>query len=255
MIAEVVSLQNLVLVGMAFALGGILKGAVGAGAPLLAVPLLALLYDVPTSIALFAVPNIVPNLWQIWQYRDDNLPKAFRWRFFLAGTIGTVVGTFALASVKSDNLMILLALIIFAYVIFKMARPGLKLDYSVAERIAAPVGLTAGFLQTLAGISAPVSLTFLNVMHLERRTFIATISGFFVAVGVLQIPLLAAFGIMTWPLFLLGCAAVVVIFAFMPVGAFLGRRLSADTFNKVILVVLTLLAIRLLAPFVVSAFA
>jgi uncharacterized membrane protein YfcA len=38
---------------LSLGLGGILKGTTGAGAPLVAVPALALLFDVPTAIAIF----------------------------------------------------------------------------------------------------------------------------------------------------------------------------------------------------------
>ena len=44
---------------LSLGLGGILKGATGAGAPLVAVPALALLFDVPTAIAIFSLPNLL----------------------------------------------------------------------------------------------------------------------------------------------------------------------------------------------------
>ncbi|PSL19983.1 sulfite exporter TauE/SafE family protein [Shimia abyssi] len=251
MIEDAAFWQNVLMVGGAFALGGILKGAIGVGTPLLAVPMLALLYDVPTAIVLFAIPNLLPNLWQVWQYREHNLPARFRWRFFLTGAGAGMLGTVVLANIEADNLMLVVAFMVLAYVSFRLMRPGWVLGYPMAERMAAAVGVVAGVLQTLVGISAPVSVTFLNAMQLERRTFIVTISGFFVAVGVLQVPSLIFFGLMTWPLFWLGLGAVAVIAAFMPVGAFLARQVSPQAFNKVILVILTLVALRLLATFVI----
>ena len=50
-------------------LGGVLKGATGAGAPLIAVPALAVLFDVPTAIAIFSLPNFFSNAWQGWSFR------------------------------------------------------------------------------------------------------------------------------------------------------------------------------------------
>ena len=55
---------------LSLGLGGILKGATGAGAPLVAVPALALLFDVPTAIAIFSLPNLLSNAWQGWSFRE-----------------------------------------------------------------------------------------------------------------------------------------------------------------------------------------
>jgi uncharacterized membrane protein YfcA len=54
--------ENLALIALALALGGILKGATGAGAPHLAVPVLVVLRDVQFAVAVFVMPNIIPYL-------------------------------------------------------------------------------------------------------------------------------------------------------------------------------------------------
>ena len=54
------SIELLILVCVAFVLGGILKGATGAGAPFLAVPLMAILIDVPFAVAVFLAPGVAP---------------------------------------------------------------------------------------------------------------------------------------------------------------------------------------------------
>ena len=48
--------------------GGILKGATGVGAPLIAIPALALIFDVPTAIAIFSIPNLLTNALQAWRF-------------------------------------------------------------------------------------------------------------------------------------------------------------------------------------------
>ncbi|HBN31167.1 MAG TPA: sulfite exporter TauE/SafE family protein, partial [Rhodobacteraceae bacterium] len=161
-------LENVLLIGVAFALGGILKGATGAGAPLLAIPILALLYDVPTAITLFAIPNLVPNVWQAWKYRADSLPTRFWLQFAIAGGVGAAIGTYGLANIKSDYLLLVVALVVVAYIIFRTLRPGWVLTYPKALAAVLPVGLIAGILQGSGGISAPVSITFLNAMKLSR---------------------------------------------------------------------------------------
>jgi len=248
-------IENILLVGLAFALGGVLKGAIGAGAPLLAVPVLALLYDVPTAITLFAIPNLVPNVWQVWKFRADHLPPVFLWRFSIAGAIGAAVGTVILASVDPSFLLLIVALIVLVYILFRLMRPDWQLAHPLAMALVFPVGLVAGMMQASGGISAPVSITFLNAMKLTRGGFINTISLFFTAIAVVQIPLLIAYGYMTPGLFGLSCAALVVVVAFMPVGGFLVSRVSRSTFDRIVLLLLAALSAKMIAQAIVAGFA
>ena len=110
----------------------------------------------------------------------------------------------------------------------------------------APASAAAGILQGAAGISAPIAVSFLNAMRLERPVFIATISMFFAAMSVVQIPALMWAGLLSPEVVLLAAAALIPIFLAMPVGAWLARHLSAAQFDRAILVLLAVLALRLL---------
>jgi len=82
-------------------------------------------------------------------------------------------------------------------------------------------------------------------MRLDRLVFIATISLFFAATSLVQIPTLIWFGLMTPQVLGLGAVALVPIFAAMPVGAWLARHMSAKRFDQAILLLLVVLALRL----------
>lgn len=236
---------GIVLGALALALGGVLKGATGAGAPLLAVPILAMLYDVPLAVAIFTLPNLFSNIWQGWRFREHQVAPALTWGFALAGAAGAGVGSAMLVSLPSDLLLLGVAGAVFLYIAFRLAHPGWVLDLAVATRLAAPVGFAGGLLQGAAGVSAPISITFLHAMRIERLAFIATISVFFVAMAVTQIPLLAVWGVLTPQRALLSAAALLPLVAGMPLGAMLARRFSKEFFDRLILVLLALIAARL----------
>lgn len=246
--------ENVLLIALAFAMGGILKGATGAGAPLLAIPVLALLYDVPTAISLFAVPNLVSNIWQAWHFRRSRLPTGFLWRLALAGSVGAAIGTYVLASVESTYLLLVVAFAVLFYIGFRMMRPDWALPYSRAFRLVLPVGALAGLLQGSGGISAPVSISFLNAMKLERSQFIHTISVFFVGIALVQNPLLVFYGFLTPLLFGLSFAALFVIIAFMPVGSYLVRHVSRAAFDNLILALLAALSLKMLHEVALAQF-
>ncbi|SDY56207.1 sulfite exporter TauE/SafE family protein [Citreimonas salinaria] len=236
----------MLLTFIAIALGGILKGATGAGAPILAVPVLAVLFDVPFAIAILAVPNLVSNTWQGWHFRRHQIEGRFTAHFAFGGTLGAGFGTYMLARLPDTALLILVSVSVFAYIGFRLTRPDAILRFEIARRLALPVGSVAGMLQGAAGISAPVSITFLNAMRIERAAFVATISCFFAMMSVIQIPMLAHYGFLTWERFAWSCAALVPLFLGMPIGAVLARHLSKVLFDKIVLALLALVAVRLL---------
>jgi len=230
---------------MIFALGGLLKGAIGTGAPVLGVPALAMLYDVKLAVAVMMVPNLVSNLWQIWQYKKSLLPKQFVWSFALAGGAGAGFGSWLLATLPSATLSLVLAATVLAYVIFRMTNPSWVLSYVRALKLSIPVGLVAGSLQGSTGISAPVSVTFFNALQLQRSVFIASISVYFVVMTFVQIPALMHLHILTTERLLLGMAALVPMLAFMPVGEMLAEKISRQTFDRALLLLLVCLALKL----------
>lgn len=229
----------------ALALGGLVKGATGAGAPVVAVPVMAAFFDVRLAVIIMVTPNLVTNLWQLRTFRAHHLPGGFALRFAVAGGLGALVGTFLLASLPAQALMLMVAVAVIAYIGLRLARPDFQLSRAVAAKSAFPAGVSAGILQGAAGISAPISVSFLNAMRLERPAFIATISAFFVAMSLVQIPAMFAFGMLTGERLLMSAAALAPLLAFMPAGAWLARRMSAQTFDRLTLILLSVLAGRL----------
>ena len=235
----------LLLGAASLAFGGVLKGATGAGAPILSVPLLALIFDVPTAVAILTLPNLVSNAWQGWRFRAHRARPALTWGFALAGALGAGAGSVMLVALSADLLQLGVAAAVGLYILFRLARPDWALPLPLAARLAVPVGFTGGLLQGAAGLSAPISITFLNAIRLPRPVFIATISVFFFAMTAVQIPLLTAFGVLTPQRLLLGAAAIVPLLGAMPLGAALARRIAPQVFDRVILALLAVLALRL----------
>ena len=69
------NLLSLAALFLAFALGGIVKGATGAGAPVVAIPVIAIFFDVQLAVIIMAVPNLISNLLQIIHYRKVEINR------------------------------------------------------------------------------------------------------------------------------------------------------------------------------------
>lgn len=237
--------SDLLLAAAGLAAGGFLKGATGAGAPVVGVPVLALIFGVQKAVAIFAVLNLVSNIWQLWAYRIHLSPLRFSLPFAGAGAVGAVSGSVLLATLPTQALMAGLAGVVYLYIALRLMRPDWQLSRAAAHRLAAPTGLIAGVMQGAGGISAPVSVTFLNAIRPERSEFVATISLFFFAMAALQIPTLVAFDVLTIERVGLACLAAIPMFGAMPLGERASRKVSKQTFDKIILGLLAVIAPKL----------
>lgn len=238
--------QAIIWVFLSVAAGGVLKGATGAGAPLVAVPVITMQYGVQFAITVFVIPSLVSNMWQGWAYRRDLIKGPLPWVLSAAGVLGIVAGSWLLVWLRAETLSVIVAAGVLVYVGLRLLRMDMVLSRTMALRWSFPVGLVAGLLQGTSGISAPATLTYLNALRIGRSAFIAIVSVFFMTMTAAQIPALFALGLLTGERLLISSAALVVIAVFMPVGAWIGRRLSTQVFDRVILVLLVALAVRIL---------
>lgn len=227
------------------ALAGLVKGALGAGLPIVAVPVLASFFDVPFAIALLAVPVAVTNLWQLWQYRAERVGRRWLWGQCLLAGIGIMIGTWLLASLPADVLSIVLAVVLVAYIVLRVVHPHWRLPPAIVPRVAPAVGFLAGLLQGSTGISAPFSVTFVSALGVARPAFVFILSALFISFSLFQVPSLVVAGILTWDRLLLSALALVPILAAMPAGAWLAGRLSRETFDRLVLALLAVSTVKL----------
>ena len=237
---------GLIIIFSGLLLGAMLKGATGAGLPIIAVPVIAAFYDIRFAVVLLVIPNLITNVWQIVKYREHNTVPSLMRRFAIYGAIGAACGTVLLAQLPLQVLDIFIALIVLLYVALRLGRPNFQLPVLLATKLAVLAGASGGLLQGAIGLSAPVAITFLNAIKLPRPTFIFTVSVFFAAMCLIQIPVQIMFGLMTWQMALLGLLALLPIFLGLPIGERIGKRMSPAVFDKTLLIVLSLLAIKML---------
>lgn len=238
---------GLAVIALGLFFGGILKGATGAGMPVVAVPIIAAVYDARVAVVVLVIPNLVTNVWQAQKYRAHNAAPGFAKRFALFGFLGAALGTALLVRLPVTVLNLTMAAIILGYIGLRLARPGMRLPLDLATRLAPPAGFGGGLLQGLVGLSAPIAVTFGNAVRLDRPVYIFTISLYFTALCVAQLPLLTAFGLFSWQVFALGLAALGPMGLGLPLGDHLGRRMNPKVFDRTILTFLGALALKQLA--------
>lgn len=240
------------IIAVAMALGGLVKGVTGAGAPVVAVPVIAAVLTLQDAVAIMALPNLISNVIQLWQYRKTRLKGPFRWIFAVAGFFGAWIGTLMLVGLPAGTLTLGLAGIVLIYVLLRLLRPGFHIALPLATKLAAPAGIAGGILQGAVGLSAPVSISFVNALRLERAVFVPTISLFFAAMSLSQIPVQVAHDVLTLPIAGVSLLALVGQLAAMQLGGRLAKNVSAQLFDRIVLVMLVAMALRMVWQTLVS---
>ncbi|MDC1111078.1 sulfite exporter TauE/SafE family protein [Alphaproteobacteria bacterium] len=231
---------------VAFSLGGVLKGATGAGAPIITIPVIAAFYDVRIAVIIMVIPNLLTNIGQLYQFRKTILPKFFTLSFALGGGVGAFLGTILLVNLSIKILTLSVAFIVITYIFLKIMVPSWKLTYKKAKKLVFLMGSFGGVLQGTAGLSAPISITFLNSMKLERNQFIPTISVYFGVMSIFQMPTLYYYNFLNLEIVLVSCISTLVLLSFMPIGSWIAKSVSKESFDKITLILLGFIAFRII---------
>lgn len=241
-------IQTIALLTAALGAGAIVKGATGLGLPLVALPLLATVVGLQQAIGILVIPLIITNAYQVWAYQAarSGVGLAFLPRFLIGGFFGIAIGTWALGTFPERQLEIALGVMLYAYIGLRFVKPDFSLTQSAAVRIGAPVGLAAGILQGATGIAAPIFVTFLHALGLARSASVFAVSVIFLGFSTSHFAALIIAGIYRADWILLSLFALVPIVALMPVGEWLGRRASPETFGKMILVFLAIVGAKMI---------
>jgi len=102
---------NLWLLGfcaLALLCGGIIKGTLGVGTPLLTVPLMAMVLPIQAAITLMCVPILVANVIQAWQAPGGYNVVSRHWPTAVSILVGTVIGVSLLSTLDDRPLLIII---------------------------------------------------------------------------------------------------------------------------------------------------
>jgi len=229
-------LEHALLSAAFIALGGMTKGVVGLGMPLVAVPLLAYIMPVREAIALMAIPMLVTNVYQMVE--TGHMMHALRrfWPLLLTLAAGIPVGTYLLSSLKGAVLSLVLGVVVVLCALAILLQRDRAIVTAQQERWMSPaVGFGSGLLGGISGLWGPTIGAYLVALGLPKQSFISAVGTSF---GLGSISLLAslvtigAFGRHELLHSTLGLAPA---FAGLLAGQYLRKWISQDGFRKAVL--------------------
>lgn len=234
------------LVLAVIAVAYVVKGVAGMGGPLVAVPFIAAFTSVEYAVVVLSLANMVSNGWLLWEHRAGARGTGFVMIPFLTvGTVAVIAGTWILTEIDDRILSVVIALVIAFYIWRHLADPQFGLVQKTARRVAVPMGLLGGGLLGATGTAGPLIATFLHSIRLSRSSFIHMMSLTFTVFGTIQLVTLIVLGAFTPERTTQALWAIVPVAAMTVLGIRIGRLIEQKTFERVVLALLAIAAIRL----------
>jgi uncharacterized membrane protein YfcA len=224
---------------------GLSKGGF-TGLSSLAMPMLSLVIS-PVRAAAIILPVLIVQDWvSVWAFRRDFSPRNLV-ILIPSSMLGVAAGWLLAARVNEDAVRLAVGIISIVFVGYMLARDRLGLDPVEGPRVSGGLlwGSLAGFTSFISHAGAPPFQVYVMPQNLKPRVFAGTATMFFAAVNLIKVP----------PYFLLGQFSrenLLVSVGLIPIaifstfaGVWLVRRVSADRFYTVILIITFVIGVKL----------
>ena len=229
------SSEPLIIVFLAIALGSFAKGLTGIGLPLIAIPVLAAFLGVGHAVVVLTIPVFISNVWIVWSYRKLAVSIPDLKLSLGAAMVGTLLGTYVLASLDDRTLTILVVVWIAAYLTNLWLNPEFRLEGNTARLAAPAIALGAGVSQGATGMAGPVIATWIHSYRLQNEAYVFGVSVMFLAISLTHVIGVAGAGLMDRTRLIQGLIAVIPTVLFVPLGMRMTRLISQKLFNRLII--------------------
>lgn len=237
---------ELLLVSVIVAGAAAIKGTIGFGFPLVAVPLLSSILGPRIAVPLIAIPSLVGNVIMVVRGGATRITASLV-VVFLGIILGTLAGALLIKALDPQLLSVLVGVITLLYVIATAVRLTVRIPIAARERAAPIVGLLAGLMGGSTGVFAPLLASYLHMLELAKREFVFWVTLMFLVGNIVQVGSyyqLGLYGGSVLEMSLLACLPMVVGTG---LGLVLQDRLSPETFSRIVLAIAFLASLNLLA--------
>jgi len=225
---------------------GLLKGCVGFGAPLVAVPFLAMLIGAKDAVIVISIPVCTANtVITLSQRPPPGLVRRFL-PIIVPLIPATVIGAFFLAQMDARAISVVVAVVALCFCALAFA--GVRIDPPLwAERIvSALLGGGAGLVTGSTGIPGPLFALYLTVLRLDPRSFTYGISLLLMIATSFQLLSYAKLGLYEDVRLIASLAMVPPILIGQAIGGRLQSRIDPLRFTRIVLLLVTLSGLNLL---------
>ena len=221
----------------AFVVGGVVKGVISIGLPMVGLPLLTLVVDVPTAVGLLLVPILVSNLVQAIEGPGTLMLLRRFWLLIVCMTVGTFIGGAMLARLDQKWLLLLVGTFAVLSSINALLNPSIAVSPRAERWLAAPVGFVAGVIGGMSTLFGPILAIYIISLKLPRDVFVKCISVLYTVAAVCLLVSGVSQKTAGASELMLSALAMIPVYAGMFIGQRIRKRTDPDLFRKLVLAV------------------
>ena len=234
-----------IVIILAVMAGGLVKGTIGFGMPMVALPLIAFAVPVTTAMIILCAPIFLTNFLQI-KFKQGISSYRFL-PMFLFLVIGLIIGARLILEINLNTITQIIAiLIIFAAVINCF---GFKINNNINKKneriITSFIGFGSGILGGLSTVYGPPMLAYLVAVDLPKEKFVRTVSTMYFIGSFPLYGSLIYYGFATKQDLIMSLLLIIPALIGQQIGTKIRDKINQKQFRNCILVTLVILGIML----------
>jgi len=234
-----------IVIILAVMAGGLVKGTIGFGMPMVALPLIAFAVPVTTAMIILCAPIFLTNFLQI-KFKQGISSYRFL-PMFLFLVVGLIIGARLILEINLNTITQIIAiLIIFAAVINCF---GFKINNNINKKneriITSFIGFGSGILGGLSTVYGPPMLAYLVAVDLPKEKFVRTVSTMYFIGSFPLYGSLIYYGFATKQDLIMSLLLIIPALIAQQIGTKIRDKINQKQFRNCILVTLVILGIML----------
>ena len=215
----------------------------GFGAATVLTPVAILFMDAKTAVAVVACFHLFGNASRL-RFFGRHVRWAIWWQFGLVGIVFSVLGAALTAHLASAMITLLVGLFLLGYTTADVAGAGRR-SLPQTRWTLAGGGMASGLIAGLIGTGGAIRSACLLAFGLPRDVYIGTSAAIALVVDATRLPVYLHAGLVPDSMWPVVGGLLVVAFAGAWVGQHLVRRISADAFHRLVLLLLIVMGAKL----------
>jgi uncharacterized membrane protein YfcA len=224
--------------------GGLVKGTLGFGMPMVALPIIAFIIPPTTAMILLCAPIFLTNFLQI-KFKEGVSSYRFL-PMFLSLVVGLIIGARLILEININTITQIIAVsIIFAALVncFGFKINNIKQNYE--KIITTIIGFGSGILGGLSTFYGPPMLAYLVAVDLPKEKFVRTVSTMYFIGSFPLYGSLIYYGFATKEDLIFSLILIIPAFISQQIGTKIRDKINHKQFRNLVLITLIVLGISL----------
>ncbi|MDH5748166.1 MAG: sulfite exporter TauE/SafE family protein [Rhodospirillales bacterium] len=236
----------LALATIALILGGMAKGTLGIGLPIIVIAILSNFLPVVTVLAIVSLPILATNFWQAVHSGNLMRPLKRFWLLILFLMTGIWLGAKIVVSLAPETLYAVLGVVVVLFTLTVYFKPPRTLPARLEKWVSPVAGLTGGLLGGISTVWGPPMIMYFVMLRLDKDEFVRTVGLVWFTAAVPMVIAYAGNGILTKDLAVVSLIACVPGFIGVAIGQAIRNRINQETFRKALLIILFIIGLNLI---------